>query len=163
MSTGSEWIGRACALGQPIGLLQGVSKKVVFDWQDTGAVSGALELFTIGGTVGVVAFATCETSLTAESGTATLSLGTANAAEHFISGTTATGIDTTEIWAPVLAAKEGLYSGVAASFSIVRNADIGYTVGTAPIISGAMTFYALWTPITEGSWLEVQNNSGATL
>ena len=163
MSTGGEWIGRACSLGKGIGLAQSAKKHVIFDWQSTGAVSGAQELFSVGGTVAVTAFATCEMNLTAESGTATLSLGTDNAAEHFISGTTATGIDTGEIWGPVLSTSQGLWSGIASKWTILHNTDIGYTVGTAPIISGRMTFYALWQPISPGSWLEVNNSSGATL
>lgn len=163
MSTGGEWIGKACALGKPIGLMQGATKKVNFVIATTGSTGSSKELFTIGGTVGVVAFGVCDSDLNAPSGTATLSLGTANAVEHFISGTTATTIDTTEIWGPVLAAKEGLYSGVASSYSIVKDTDIGYTVGTATINSGSMTFYALWTPITDGAWLEVQETDNSVL
>lgn len=163
MSTGGEWIGRACSLGQSIGLARSASNKIVFDWQDTGAVSGAIELFTVGGTIAVTALGVCEMDLTAGSGTATLSLGTANAAEHFISGTTCTEIDTDEIWAPELAAKEGLWSGVASKWTILKDTDIGYTVGTAPIISGTIKFYAFWQPISPGSWLEVQQTKTTTL
>ena len=157
MSTGSEWIGKACALGKPLNLMQSAKKKVTFDVTTNGALSGAIELFTVGGTIGVMCFGVCDSDLTALSGAATLSLGTANATQHFISGTTATTIDSGEIWVPGAAAAEVLYSGAASHWSIVKDTDIGYEVGSYIIGGGSMTFYAYWTPISDGAWLEVQD------
>lgn len=159
---GSQWIGKACAMGRSLGLSRLATKKVDFKFATTGAMS-SIELFTVGGTIAATAFGVCGMDLTSLSGTATIQLGTENDTNQFLAAATATGIDSGEIYADGTTSAQMLWSGVDSVYSIIKNADIGYTIATADIDSGQITFYCIWSPISEGAWLDVQETEATLL
>jgi hypothetical protein len=128
----------------------------------TGAISSH-ELFTVGGTIAALAFGVVENTLQ-QSGAATIALGTAGDVDEFLAATTVSNALTDGvIWAPGTPATQMLYSGVDSKWALLNNTDIGYTIATAQLLSGIMTFYCYWYPISEGAWLEVQETANTLL
>jgi len=104
-------------------------------------------LFTVTGVVRMRLFAVCNTNLAGA--TATLSVGTASTTAGLIAQTTATDIDANEIWYDATPdATVELYS-VATEKIVTQN--VIQTVGTANITSGALTYYCIWAPVSDGA------------
>lgn len=108
-------------------------------------------LFTVTGTVLARVFGVSINGL--EGTSATLSVGTALSPAGLIAQTTATDIDTDEIWHD-----SSPDASIEASTILVErivNQDIIQTVGTASITDGSITYICLWKPLTEGSHVAV--------
>lgn len=142
----NEWVGKTCKAGKPFALMRTATQYINFAAATTGA-QASKEVFTVTGTVVALAYGRCDSDL--NGATATLTLGTENGATAFIASTTATTIDTDELWQSNTPAAVMAYSTIDATWQLINGADIGYTVGTADITSGTMTFYCHWFPISD--------------
>ena len=115
----------------------------------TGAVglgeAGAATLFTVTGDVLVHLFAKCTTDLTV-TGAATIEIGITGNTAVLIAQTTASGIDSGEIWVDTGAAT---VEALPNKYILVGGTDIIETIATADIDGGVLTFYCLWTPLSE--------------
>lgn len=119
-----------------------VSKELAYD--GTIGATGADTLFTVTGTVALRIFAVCSEDLAGA--TATIEVGISGNTAALIAQTTATDIDSGEVWkdnAP--AAVEGLPS----EFILTGGTDIIETIATAAITDGTLTYYCLWVPISD--------------
>jgi len=118
------------------------SKAITYAALTTGAV-GAATLFTVTGVVSMRIFAVCSSDLTS-GGAATIEVGISGNTAALIAQSTATAIDNGEIWLDTSPATvEAL-----PALQIVKN-DVIQTIGTTTITGGVLTYYCLWTPISE--------------
>lgn len=119
-----------------------VSKAITYAAATTGAV-GAADLFTVTGVVSVRLFAVCSGDLTS-GGAATIEAGISGNTAALLAQTTATGIDSGEIWTDTgPATVEALPAG-----SLLSGTDIIQTIGTTTITGGTLTYYCVWIPIS---------------
>jgi hypothetical protein len=123
------------------------TKTVTYVAATTGAV-GAHTLFTVTGEVFIKIFGVCTVDVT---GSGTNEVGVVGNTAALIAQTTGTAIDAGEIWynnTPVV--------GTTAVTNIterliVGGADIIETIGTDTLTGGSVTYYAYWTPLSNGS------------
>lgn len=117
------------------------TKSITFLTASTGAV-GTTTLFTVTGDVVVRVFAVCTADLTGA--TATVEMGIAGNTAAVAAQTTGTTIDTGEIWygtsPPTV--------GVLPARLVLSGTNIILTIATAAVDTGALTFYAIWSPIS---------------
>lgn len=132
---------------------QVVSKTVTFaggttnDPGDFDGTGNPATLFNVTGTVRMRLFATCGTTLVGAS--ATISVGTASTATGLIASTTAANIAQYEIWHDATPdASIELYT-VATEKIVTRN--VIQTVGIANITAGALTYFCIWSPLSDGA------------
>lgn len=114
---------------------------------DPGDFNGAgnpATLFNVTGVVAMRLFAICGTDLAGAS--ATVSVGTTNAAAALIAQTTATNIDVNEIWHD--ASPDASVEAISVATEKIVADDVIQTVGTANITAGQLTYYCLWRPIS---------------
>lgn len=105
-----------------------------------GAV-GATTLFTVTGPVIVNIFAVCTGDLTGA--TATVEVGISGNTAALIALTTATEIDTGEVWVDTAPAT---IEAPLTDKIIGNGQDIIETVATAAVSGGTLTYYCFWTP-----------------
>lgn len=118
------------------------SKAITYAAGTTGA-TGATTLFTVTGTVALRLFAVCTSDLTS-GGAATIEAGIAGNTAALLAQTTATGIDTGEIWVDTTPATvEAL-----PALQIVSGANVIQTIATTTITGGVLTYYCVWSPIS---------------
>jgi hypothetical protein len=121
------------------------SKAITYVAGTTGAVD-ATTLFTVTGTVIATVFAVCSSDLIS-GGSATIEVGIAGNTASLIAQTTATGIDSGEIWVDTSSATiEALPSD-----KIIAGTDIIQTIATATLTGGTLTYYCQWTPVSSGA------------
>lgn len=111
------------------------------DYDGTG---NPATLFTVTGTVMVVLFGHCTTDLAGA--TATLEVGVTGNTAALLAQTTATDIDSGDVWrdaSPAVGA-EALNDPMV----VVGGADVIETVATANITAGVITYYCLWYPLS---------------
>lgn len=117
------------------------SKAITYVAATTGAV-GTTTLFDVTGVVAVRVFGVVSgADLT---GSGTLEVGVASGTALILAQTTGTDLDIGEIWidnAPALV--EALPS------PLVVVSDIIQTIGTDTITAGTITYYCVWTPLSE--------------
>lgn len=118
------------------------SKAITYAAGTTGA-TGATTLFTVTGVVAVRIFAVCSDDLTS-GGAATLEVGIAGNTAALIAQTTATGIDSGEIWIDTAAATVEALPAI----QILSGTNIIQTIGTTTVSGGTLTYYCLWLPIS---------------
>ena len=107
--------------------------------------TGAFTLATVTGIVALSIFGVCTTNLVSAGG-GTLEVGTAASTAGAIAQTTGTDLDAGDIWHDASPDKT-----IALSSVILQNIvtdDIIYTIGTADISAGVITYYILWAPIS---------------
>lgn len=121
-----------------------VTKSITYAAGTTGA-TGASDLFTVTGDVSVRLFAKCTADLTS-GGAATIEAGITGNTAGLIALTTATGIDAGEIWLDTAAAT---IEALPAEQILVGGTDIIQTIADATITGGVLTYYCLWTPLSE--------------
>ena len=121
------------------------SKSITYAAGTTGAV-GATTLFTVSGTVACNVFAICTDNLTS-GGASTIEVGVSGNTASISSVQTSTDIDTNEVWT---GSTLGVASLVVGSKNVV-NQDIIQTIKIATITGGSLTYYCLWTPLSEGA------------
>ena len=120
-----------------------VKKERVYTGADGLGAQGATTLFTVTGDVIVQVFGVCSEDLVSSSGT--IEVGITGNTASIIAQTTASGIDTGEVWvdnAP--ATVETLPSGLI----ITGGADIKETIATADITDGTLTLYCIFRPLS---------------
>lgn len=124
-----------------------VTKSITYAAGTTGA-TGATTLFTVTGDVAVRLFAKCTSDLTS-GGAATIEAGISGNTAALIAQTTATGIDSGEIW---LDTGPATVEALPSQQILVGGTDIIQTIGTTTISGGILTYYCLWFPIsTDGN------------
>lgn len=114
-----------------------------------GGANDPYTLFNVTGDVIVRVFGVCTTDLAGA--TATLQVGTAVDPDAFIASTTATDIDTGELWHDASPDNNVEATTVAPAKFVVNGADIVETVGTADVTGGNVYYVCLWRPVTKGS------------
>lgn len=114
------------------------------DYDGTG---NPATLFTVTGTVLLRILAKCTVNLTGNS--ATLEIGTALSTAGLIAQSTATDIDANEIWHDATPDSSIEATTVLAQKIVAQN--VIQTVGTANITAGAITYTALWYPLSAGA------------
>lgn len=120
-----------------------VTKTITYASPGSGD-TGATTLFTVTGDVKVTVFAVCSTDLTGD--TATIEVGIAGNTAALIAQTTATSIDAAEVWTT---ATPATVRAVPGAFILTNGTDITQTIATAAITAGKLTFYCLWTPLSD--------------
>lgn len=118
-------------------------KAITYVAATTGAV-GATTLFTVTGVVAARVFAVVSgTDLT---GSGTLEVGIVGNTAALIAQVAATALDVGEIWNSDTPATVVTLQG----FSILATGtDIIQTIGTNTVTAGTLTYYCIWTPISE--------------
>lgn len=120
------------------------SKSITYAAGTTGA-EGATTLFTVTGVVIVTVFAHCTSDLTGAN--ATIEVGISGNTAAVIAQTTATTIDSGEIWDDASPATiEALANN--SEKIVAGGTDIIQTIATAAITGGVLTYYCLWTPVS---------------
>lgn len=133
------------------GAMQVVTASATFDGGtenargDEDGTSNPTTVFEVSGVALVTVFAVPSEDL--EGASATLELGVAGNTAALIAQTTATNIDDGDIWADASPAA-GAYT---ANDPIIVADDIIETVGTANITGGALTYYCIWWPVSDGA------------
>ncbi len=117
------------------------SKEITYVAGTTGAV-GATTLFTVTGTVAMNVFAVCSTDL---AGTGTLEVGVSGSTACLANQQVATSIDNHMVWHDAVLAIGGQVAG----HEHVVNQDIIQTIATNTVSAGVLTYYCLWTPLSD--------------
>jgi hypothetical protein len=120
-----------------------VKKEVEYAAGTTGAI-GEIDLFEVTGTVSVKVFAVCSDDLTS-AGTPTIEVGIDENTAAIIAQTTATNIDEGEIW---LDATPATVENMPTA-KIVSGTDIEQKIASATITGGKLTYFCVFTPISE--------------
>lgn len=120
------------------------SKEVTFVAGTTGAI-GTLDLFVVTGTVVVNIFAVCSSDLTS-GGAVTISVGTADSVQGLIATETATNINAGFVW---VSNSSDFINDYPVSKIVTNSSTITQTVADATITGGVLTYYCLWTPISQ--------------
>jgi len=124
-----------------------LSKSVTFVAATTGKfATGTFKIADVTGIVAVQVFATCGVNLVSAGG-GTLEVGTALSTAALIAQTTATDLDANEIWHDATPDSSIELTTVLTHKMVTQ--DINYKIGTADISAGAVTFYILWSPISD--------------
>ena len=154
-----NWLGRSCANGIAIELMNKTKKSITFAAATTGAVASK-ELFKVNGHVLAAVIGVCTADVTMGGAGATISLGSATSLTGMIGNTAGDAIDAGELF--------GLHTTPPTSMIVtdsvpqylyLYNDDIGYTIGTDTLSGGTIDFYCLWYPIVEGSTITAQANN----
>ena len=132
----------ATAIQDPAGML--VNKTITYAAATTGA-TGASTLFTVTGDVIVSVFAVCSSDLTS-GGAATIEVGIAGNTAAIIAQTTATGIDSGEIWKDDAPAT---VETLPTEYILTGGADVIQTIATDTITGGVLKYYCFWRPLSE--------------
>lgn len=125
-------------------------KSMVFDGgttNDPGDFDGTgnpATLFTVTGSVRMKILAVCTVNLAGA--TATLEVGTAASTAALIAQTVATDIDAGEIWHDATPDATIELTSVLSDFIVTD--DVIQTVGTANITAGAISYRAMWYPLS---------------
>lgn len=119
------------------------SKSITYVAGATGAV-GATTLFTVTGTVALNVFAVCSTDL---AGTGTIEVGVPGSTACLANQQVATSIDNHMVWHDAVLSIGGQVTG----HEHVVDQNIIQTIATNTVSGGILTFYCLWTPLSEGA------------
>lgn len=106
----------------------------------------ATVLYTVTGTVEILLYGICTTSI--DNGNVKVEVGVANATASIIDQTTGETIDANHVWVDTGPAEcESLPSWKV----IAAGADIIETVSGAAASAGAITYYCYWRPVSAGA------------
>jgi len=122
----------------------GATKSLTFS-NDTGA----LNIFTVTGDVIIKIVAVCKTNV-ASAAVANMELGIAGSTDAIIATTVSTDIDADEIWHDASPDSDIEALSTMREYIISGGADVILTL-SAQVDSGAITFYAFATPLSNGS------------
>lgn len=111
------------------------------DYDGTG---NPATLFTVTGDVLVQVFAVCGVDLAGAN--ATVEVGITGNTASFIAQTTGTTIDAGHVWVD---ATPGTVQPLSSVQIITGGTDIIQTVATANLTAGKLTYYCIWTPLSE--------------
>ncbi len=110
-----------------------------------GAI-GSVALFTVTGTVIARVIAVCSTNLAGAS--STVEVGVTGGTDALIATTTATDIDSGEIWHDASPDSPIELSSVGTENIIAKGANIIMTVKVANATAGALKFFIIWKPVS---------------
>lgn len=127
---------------QPITSLGLTASKAITYVAGTTGATGATTLFTVTGVVALRILAVCSSDLLS-GGAATIEVGLSGNTAALIAQSTATAIDTGEIWVDATPA-----TAEALPAQQIVAANIIQTIGTTTITGGVLTYYCLWAPIS---------------
>ena len=113
---------------------------------DHDGTGDPFDIFTVTGDVLVKVFGVCTTNLAGAS--ATVEVGTSGDTAAIIAQTTATDVDSGEIWHDASPDSTVEASSVITENIVANGADIVGTVGTANITAGVIRFNCLWKPLS---------------
>lgn len=119
------------------------SKTITYVAGTTGAI-GATTLFTVTGTVAINVFGVCSSDL---SGTGTLEIGVSGSTACLANQQVATSIDNNMVWHDAVLAIGGQVTG----HEHIVTQNVIQTIATSTVTGGTITFYCLWTPLSEGA------------
>lgn len=125
-----------------------VKKTVTFAAVAGQGAVGTVAVFNVTGDVLLNVFATCSSDLTS-AGAATVEVGLAGNTAGLIAQTTATAIDTGEVWTD--ATPTTIEALPTSPRIIAAGADVIITVGTADVSGGVLSFYCLYRPLSDGA------------
>ena len=111
------------------------------------ATTGSVDSHTIATVTGVVAlsiFGVCSTNV---AGSGTIEVGTALDTDGLIAQTTGTDIDVGDIWHD--ASPDSSIELTSVITQNIVSQDIAYKIETDTLTSGKVTFYILWSPISD--------------
>ena len=128
-----------------------LTKEVTFVPATTGAVD-THSIATVTGVVSMQIFGVCETTVT-NIGGANIEVGTALSTAGLIAQTTATDIVANEIWHDATPDSSIELSSILTQKLVTQN--IAYTVSSAAITGGKITFYILWSPVSKDGMVEL--------
>jgi hypothetical protein len=124
-------------------------KSIEFDGGAGTGAQGTTDIFTVSDAAHVVVVAYCTEDLVGA--TATIEVGTDDLTAALIAQTTAENIDNGEIWFDDAPSECETQTSIGGAW-IYDN--IAYTVGTADITDGEVTFVCYWTPMAAGATVE---------
>lgn len=124
------------------------SKTIAFTGAAGLGAVGTVTLFTVTGEVMVNVFGFCTEDLVSAGG-GTVEVGTSSSTAALCNQQNATAIDNHEVWHNSALA---VGANVAAHLHPVDQ-DVILTIGTGNVTDGTITFYANWSPISEGATL----------
>jgi hypothetical protein len=144
---GNEVIVAAAAIGVNVGIFRAARGNYNFT-DDTGA-QGAYTIFTVTGDVYIQQiYGACKVALTS-GGAATIELGIAGNTAALIAQTTATDLDQYELWQDATPeANPGVIILLGRSWLVQNGTNIIFTIGTADLTAGDITFYCNWVPLS---------------
>ena len=120
-------------------------KSLTFDGTAGKGATGTITLFTVTGTVAMICFGVGTVNLVSAGG-GTLALGVAASAATFVASQTATALTAGLLLAGAPAAVANYLTT-----KLVNSSNVIATVSTAAITGGAVDFYCLWRPISDGA------------
>jgi hypothetical protein len=117
--------------------------------------AAAHEVFVVTGCARLRMWVTCTTLLASTGSGATLTFGVAGAPDAFIAATIETEIDSGDLWFDATpTTMYGAFTGAVMDY-VVNGIDVGYTIITEPLISGAMVFHCVWEPLSAGATVAI--------
>lgn len=122
------------------------TKSVTYTGASGLGATGTTTRFTVSGTVKFRLFAVCGTDLAGA--TATIAAGVTGNTTGIIAATTATGIDSGHLWFSNTPAYVTAISNIAEN---ITSQSITETIATAAVSGGQLTYYCLWTPVSDGA------------
>src|ERR1035437_3883073 len=158
MSNVSATLGQVQEITAGIGIQEEIA--VSFNGNQAGDVGavGTYKIFRVTGTVSAQIYAIVENDLAGSSATLAVGVkredhagGGSDSSGAFIAATTATLLNTSEIWTTTTPQATFIANTVANFPALVVTRDITVTVATAAITSGRIRFVCLWKPISANS------------
>lgn len=129
---------------QNSGLLDNqLTKSITFAALTTGSV-GSHALATVTGVVSMSVFAVCSVNV---AGSGTIEVGTALSTAGMIAQTTGTEIDAGDIWHDNSPDSSIELTSVITQKIVTQS--VAYKIATDTLTGGTVTFYVLWTPISD--------------
>jgi len=130
-----------------------LESSVTFVATTTGKfATGTFKIADVTGVVAVQLVGVCTVDLVSAGG-GTLEIGTALSTAGLIAQTVATTIDVGDIWHDANA--DASIELVTVATTKIVTQDINYVIGTADISAGAITWYILWSPISDDGLVEL--------
>ena len=148
-------MGRHCALGKSLDIVNHEIHTVTFSALTTGAVASK-ELFKVTGLIMAACVPFCTTDVTMTGAGATIALGNATVTNQFIAASAGDAIDVGELWLGTTPAAYFVSSDTVPVWSLINGLDIGYTIGTDSLSGGVIQFHLFWYPISENAAVSVQ-------
>jgi len=122
-------------------------KVATFDGGAGTGATGTFALFTITGTIIARVIAVCTTTLVSAGG-GDIEVGGTGNTDALIANTTATDIDSEEIWHDATPDSGIELSSVGAENIFAEGLNIFATIATGNITAGVIKFYVIWKPVS---------------
>lgn len=126
---------------------------------DSDGTNASYKLFSVEGDVAVRLYGVCTTDLAGSS--ATLEVGVTGNTACLIAQSTATDIDSADIWISATVTDVGAkaLASIPATVVITNGLDIYEKTATADITAGNIYYVCLWRPVTPGATVEATSTT----